>query len=364
MRLKTFATDLQELPRLRFWLFAQNVNHVAMESAGVYGKPVWNVLTGLCELLLANPFPMHNIRGRKADASDAEWIAEQQLRLLRHSCGVIPQLSTTQSFDHKTVFPIRVNKGSFMRDLQSNNEWKAWGSHDPYWAVATWRDKQKDGGAPWTNEEFWALGRSDWQDFRRQWEQYGLNTQSCLEIGCGAGRLTRHLARAFDLVHAVDVSDEMIRCAETAVAENTNVKFFLIDGLHLPQADSSVKAIFSTHVLQHLDSVEVGLLYFREFFRVLEVGGTIMIHLPLYQFPSETGTSGILMRFLQAVSSHLSNVKAKIRRRLGIRGMRSTPYPILHLHQSLVDLGFVDVEFRNFSVRSNSTLHPFVLAKK
>jgi transposase len=55
VRLKTFATDLGELQRLRFWLFSQKVTHVAMESTGVYWKPVWHVLTGLCELLLANP---------------------------------------------------------------------------------------------------------------------------------------------------------------------------------------------------------------------------------------------------------------------------------------------------------------------
>lgn len=63
-------------PQLRFWLFAQNVNHVAMESAGVYGKLVWSVFTGLCKLLLANLFTMHNISGRKTDASDAEWVAD------------------------------------------------------------------------------------------------------------------------------------------------------------------------------------------------------------------------------------------------------------------------------------------------
>jgi len=83
VRLKTFAADLEELQRLRFWLFAQKVTHVAKESTGVYWKPVWNVLTGLCELLLANPFPMHNIPGRKTDASDAEWIAGL---LAHHSC--------------------------------------------------------------------------------------------------------------------------------------------------------------------------------------------------------------------------------------------------------------------------------------
>ena len=103
--------------------------------------------------------------------------------------------------------------------------------------------------------------------------------------------MTRQLARSFDHVHGVDISEEMISCARNAV-DRKNVEFTIIDGLHLPQSDCSVKAIFSTHVLQHLDSVDIGCSYFLEFFRVLDVGGTIMIHLPLYQFPNEPGVSG------------------------------------------------------------------------
>jgi hypothetical protein len=42
-------------------LFSRKVTDVAMEPTGVYGKPVWNVLTGHCELLLADPYRRHNI---------------------------------------------------------------------------------------------------------------------------------------------------------------------------------------------------------------------------------------------------------------------------------------------------------------
>eukprot|EP00456_Euglypha_rotunda_P042155 TRINITY_DN32825_c0_g1_i5.p2 TRINITY_DN32825_c0_g1~~TRINITY_DN32825_c0_g1_i5.p2 ORF type:complete len:258 (+),score=51.72 TRINITY_DN32825_c0_g1_i5:438-1211(+) len=49
---------------------------VAMESTGVYWKPVWNVLNGHFGLLLVNPHHMHNIPGRKTDAADSEWIAD------------------------------------------------------------------------------------------------------------------------------------------------------------------------------------------------------------------------------------------------------------------------------------------------
>ena len=85
-RVKVFGTYLQELHRLRLWLHACKVTHVAMESTGIYWKPIWNVLESNFELLLANPYHMKNIPGRKTDQQDAEWIAElHQHGLLRPS---------------------------------------------------------------------------------------------------------------------------------------------------------------------------------------------------------------------------------------------------------------------------------------
>lgn len=75
-RKKEFATHWKDLHRLLLWLYASKVEHVAMESTGVYWKPVWNVLAGRFPLLLANPYHMKNIPGRKTDCSDAEWIAD------------------------------------------------------------------------------------------------------------------------------------------------------------------------------------------------------------------------------------------------------------------------------------------------
>jgi ubiquinone/menaquinone biosynthesis C-methylase UbiE len=253
--------------------------------------------------------------------------------------------------------------GDFVTELESNAEWKRWGKEDPLWGVASWAGKQKDGASPWSEEEFYALGQSDWADFLDHWRQYGINTGNCLEIGCGAGRITKQLAMSFDHGYAVDVSEDMISRAQKAV-ENANVEFLLIDGLHLPQSDGSVTAVFSAHVLQHLDSEEIGFAYFREFFRVLEAGGTIMVHLPLYQFPEVPGGFGAFMRYQYSLYRSLSNFRAHMKRKLGAKIMRVTPYPIKALSLFLSDLDFKKVEFHTFPLMSNGSHHPFVFAAK
>ena len=76
VRKKEFLTHFKALGNLRLWLFAQKVTHVAMESTGVYWKPVWRTLEGHFELTLANPYQVKNIPGRKTDARDSQWLAE------------------------------------------------------------------------------------------------------------------------------------------------------------------------------------------------------------------------------------------------------------------------------------------------
>jgi ubiquinone/menaquinone biosynthesis C-methylase UbiE len=247
--------------------------------------------------------------------------------------------------------------------LKSNIEWERWGKDDPLWGVASWAGKRKGSASPWTEEEFYALGESDWRDFLSHWQQYGLNKQSCLEIGCGAGRLTKQIAISFDHVHAVDISEHMIDCARKAM-DRDNVEFSVIDGLHLPQAECSVSSIFSAHVLQHLDSVNVGLAYFRELYRVLDVGGTMMVHIPLYQFPGDSGTLETLMTSQYAVHRVLMGMRANLIRRMGRKTMRVTPYPIPALTAFLSGLGFKNIEFRIFPLTSNCEPHPFVFATK
>src|SRR5438105_6638990 len=70
----------EDLLDLSDWLAAAGCTHVAMESTGVYWKPVFNLLEGSFELLLVNARHVKAVPGRKTDVKDSEWIAD----LLRH----------------------------------------------------------------------------------------------------------------------------------------------------------------------------------------------------------------------------------------------------------------------------------------
>jgi transposase len=73
---RTFTTTTSGLLGLVDWLDGYAVEHVAMEATGVYWKPVWHVLEGHFELILANAAHVKNVPGRKTDVNDATWLAD------------------------------------------------------------------------------------------------------------------------------------------------------------------------------------------------------------------------------------------------------------------------------------------------
>jgi len=73
--IRTFGTMTFELLTLHDWLLAHKVTHVAMESTGIYWKPIFNLLEGNFEVLLVNAAHIKNVPGRKTDVKDCEWIA-------------------------------------------------------------------------------------------------------------------------------------------------------------------------------------------------------------------------------------------------------------------------------------------------
>jgi transposase len=79
-QVRTFATTTQSLLALADWLTSQQVTHVAMESTGIYWRPIFNLLEGVFTVVLVNAQHMKAVPGRKTDVKDSEWLAD----LLRH----------------------------------------------------------------------------------------------------------------------------------------------------------------------------------------------------------------------------------------------------------------------------------------
>ena len=79
-QVKTFAATTAGLLELGDWLVEQKATIAAMESTGVYWKPVWNLLEGRLDLMLVNARDVKQVPGRKTDVKDCQWIAQ----LLQH----------------------------------------------------------------------------------------------------------------------------------------------------------------------------------------------------------------------------------------------------------------------------------------
>lgn len=77
---REFGTMTADILNLGDWMAAQQVKQVAMESTGVYWKPIWNLLEDQFNLILCNPQEVKNVPGRKTDTRDCQWLAQ----LLQH----------------------------------------------------------------------------------------------------------------------------------------------------------------------------------------------------------------------------------------------------------------------------------------
>lgn len=87
---RTFGTTTGDLLALADWLTAHGCTHVAMESTGVYWKPIWHVLDGHFALILANALQIRSVPSRKTDVNDAMWIADLLAHGLIRSSFVPP----------------------------------------------------------------------------------------------------------------------------------------------------------------------------------------------------------------------------------------------------------------------------------
>ena len=119
------------------------------------------------------------------------------------------------------------------------------------------------GSQEWESDAFFQTGEKNvaehiFNDTENICQGLEPKAMTVLELGCGVGRMTRALAGYFGHVHAVDVSDVMIRLARGNLAEFTNVSFHLNNRARLASiADASVDFAFSYLVFQHIPAREI-----------------------------------------------------------------------------------------------------------
>lgn len=88
---KTFGTFTQDLYELVGWLQNNGITHLAMESTGVYWKPVYHILEDFFKIILVNARHIKNVPGHKTDKKDSEWIAKLLMSGLLKGSFVPPQ---------------------------------------------------------------------------------------------------------------------------------------------------------------------------------------------------------------------------------------------------------------------------------
>jgi len=130
----------------------------------------------------------------------------------------------------------------------------------------------------WTDDDFFASGERTvaeqiLTDMTNICQGKAPGDMRVLEIGCGAGRVTKALAGLFGEVHAVDISSIMIEHARIALNDLSNVRLYQNNGLDLSTISTGAfDFAFSTIVFQHIPSYEVIESYVREVNRLLVTG--------------------------------------------------------------------------------------------
>lgn len=155
-------------------------------------------------------------------------------------------------------------------------DWDERARKDAFYYIASWR---KD----WDLPAFFKSGEDDYERLVAplfQHTSFLPEGKTGIELGCGAGRMTRVFAAHFSHVIAFDISEEMLKKAKALLPECGNVTWLHSNGGDLREAaGESVDFVFSYLVLQHLPQEELVRGYIREMLRVLRRNG-----LCLFQF--------------------------------------------------------------------------------
>jgi SAM-dependent methyltransferase len=161
------------------------------------------------------------------------------------------------------------------------------------WMKHDWNERAKEnaryyvasGTKNWTDEDFFAAGEVSIaenlvSDLTNVCQGKYPSDMRIIEIGCGAGRLTRALSKLFGEVHAVDVSGEMVAQARVALADRPNVFLYENNGCDLSVLpELKYDFAYSFIVFQHIPSREIVENYVREVGRLLRPGALFKFQL-------------------------------------------------------------------------------------
>jgi SAM-dependent methyltransferase len=166
--------------------------------------------------------------------------------------------------------------------------WEGLGRTDPLFGILS--DPAKWGGK-WDADEFFASGRAHVEKLLRSLNdaRASFKRDTCLDFGCGVGRLTVPLSASFNRTIGVDIARSMIDLARRYHAASTQCEFLVNRGLDLRQfPDATFDVVHSCLVLQHIPP-DISMGYIAEFFRVCKPGGLVV-----FQLPSETRPESII----------------------------------------------------------------------
>jgi SAM-dependent methyltransferase len=163
--------------------------------------------------------------------------------------------------------------------VRMRKDWDHRAASNPLYFIATSNEN-------WTDEAFYASGEQTVKayilsDIENICQGQDPKRMRVLEIGCGAGRETRSLARFFGEVHAVDISEEMVRLARAAVIGLPNAFVYQNNGMDLSVigGEEPFDFAYSYLVFQHIPCREVIHSYAREVHRLLRPGALFKFQL-------------------------------------------------------------------------------------
>jgi SAM-dependent methyltransferase len=157
--------------------------------------------------------------------------------------------------------------------------WDQLGDEDPFWAVLG-DARYKDGR--WDRERFFALGDEQIGQIlaTAAEHRFEFGRHRALDFGCGVGRLTQALARAFDSAVGVDIAPSMIAQAQRVNQQGDRCRFVVNDHPDLRIFDdSSFDLVVSLLVLQHM-APKLSKGYISEFVRIVKPEGLIVFQIP------------------------------------------------------------------------------------